>query len=147
MNFHLGHWYRCISSSLYARRIARNVTTVPCFSSFRLLQQSVNRVPLFIPLSMEQKRLVSDALVEVLFRPGQYICEEVQRALHYTTDHCYNDIFMSNNRGLHMKWSDANLDTKYGKQPYLSNNPNTVQSASDEFRVCLINQNCKCTWQ
>lgn len=37
----------------------------------------MNRVPIFSPLSMEQKRLVSNALLEVHFRPGLYICEEV----------------------------------------------------------------------
>lgn len=38
----------------------------------------VNRVPIFVSLSMEQKRLVSSAMVEVHFRPGLYICEEVR---------------------------------------------------------------------
>lgn len=44
--------------------------------------QAVNRVPIFSPLSMEQKRLVSNALLEVHFRPGLYICEEVSLVLH-----------------------------------------------------------------
>lgn len=43
--------------------------------------QAVNRVPIFSPLSLEQKRLVSSALLEVHFRPGLYICEEVSFAM------------------------------------------------------------------
>lgn len=39
--------------------------------------QAVHRVPIFSPLSLEQKHLVSNALVETHFRPGLYICEEV----------------------------------------------------------------------
>lgn len=45
-----------------------------------LPRQAVNRVPIFSPLSTEQKRLVSNALLEVHFPPGLYICEEVRRA-------------------------------------------------------------------
>lgn len=44
-----------------------------------LFAQAVNRVPIFAPLSMEQKRLVTNAMVEVRFRPGLYICEEVSQ--------------------------------------------------------------------
>lgn len=43
-----------------------------------LLEQAVHSVPIFTPLSMEQKRLVADALVEVHFRSGLHICEEVK---------------------------------------------------------------------
>lgn len=41
------------------------------------MEQAVNRVPIFTPLSPEQKRLVARALLEVHFRPEMYICEEV----------------------------------------------------------------------
>lgn len=74
------HWQEQRHTS---RTVAADVRSLllmlylPTPQLFPTTEQAVNRVPIFAPLSMEQKRLVSHALLEVHFRPGLYICEEV----------------------------------------------------------------------
>lgn len=74
--------------SLHAKITVWTCSRVFCCCA---VEQAVNRVPIFSPLSLEQKRLVSSALLEVHFRPGLYICEEVSFAathMRYRTGTC-----------------------------------------------------------
>ncbi|CAM9376483.1 unnamed protein product [Ectocarpus sp. 12 AP-2014] len=101
---------------------------------------AVNRVPIFAPLSMEQKRLVSHALLEVHFRPGLYICEEGKPGSSFhiiTSGTCQVTIHDPNAPGQRREVTKLHQDDFFGEVALLESGLRTATVVAETDVTCL----------
>eukprot|EP00752_Nemacystus_decipiens_P012745 g11286.t1 len=101
---------------------------------------AVNRVPIFAPLSLEQKRLVSNALLEVHFRPGLYICEEGKPGSSFhiiTSGTCRVTIHDPNAPGQQREVTKLHQDDFFGEVALIESGLRTATVVAETDVTCL----------
>ncbi|CAM9523505.1 unnamed protein product [Scytosiphon promiscuus] len=105
-----------------------------------LVSNAVNRVPIFSPLSTEQKRLVSNALLEVRFRPGLYICEEGKPGSSFhiiTSGTCRVTIHDPNAPGQRREVTKLHQDDFFGEVALMESGLRTATVVAETDVTCL----------
>ncbi|CAM9860845.1 unnamed protein product, partial [Hapterophycus canaliculatus] len=105
-----------------------------------LVSNAVNRVPIFSPLSTEQKRLVSNALLEVHFRPGLYICEEGKPGSSFhiiTSGICRVTIHDPNAPGQRREVTKLHQDDFFGEVALMESGLRTATVVAETDVTCL----------
>ncbi|CAN0037506.1 unnamed protein product, partial [Laminaria digitata] len=103
-------------------------------------KQAVHRVPIFSPLSLEQKRLVSNALIETHFRPGLYICEEGKPGSSFhiiTSGRCRVTIHDPNAPGQVREVTKLHQDDFFGEVALMESGLRTATVVAETDVICL----------